>query len=420
MILKEKNRFFNYLHLFLVSSIVLMITIIASTQLSTLTNTRYIKKEIDEVRGYYTSLFFQGTGQGNCIVLENQVGYTSFELMNYIDDNVTKRDIEYSIQTPKEYFDISGQKIEFDANGEPIYTTSDHNLYVKDVWGNPQVVKPNTYKYEYEVLTNTGEPSTSIDADYKFTYQQNGTTGIGKRHAVSIKATRKAMYGNELDTIEHISIVINLVKPYKDVYIIDMVVVNRLIAFTNLETSQFDAKFQTLNIQTADIFTRDIKINENTQKITSKAFKVTLEWNNLIIDRRELGLLHNVVELDDLLNALRRSNQNDLEASNIDISKSYLISLNYTGDGISTGKLELYVPQSSGFSIDFFPVSSTYSVYAKVELLDVNTNPSTPSYTLYDKSYGGYYDDELTDIIKGENVEKMIYVLGNDKDKLIH
>lgn len=404
--MKEKKKFFNCLHVYMMLTFILLLTLITTAHLTTLTNTRYIKKETDEVRGYYTSLFFQGTGHGNCIVLENSTGYTSFELMNYIDDNVTKRDIEYKIKTPNVYYDKQGQQIDFDENGDPIFTTDDHNLYVRDVWGNPQIVKENTYKYEYEVVTNTGE--NGENGKYKFTYQQNGTTGIGKKHAVSIKTTRKEEYGNNLETVEHISIVIDLIKPYKDVYIIDMIVVNRLIAFTNLESTQFDVGFQSLNIQTADIFTRDIKYNEEVKKITSKAFKVTLEWENLIIDRRELGLLHNIVSLDEIIAA-----QNS-EASNIDITKPYLISLNYTNDGISSGSLELYIPQSSSINIDFFPTSSTYNIYAKVELLDINTDSLNPSYTLYDKTYGGYNDNEIT------TIKQMIYVLGNEKDKLIH
>ncbi len=402
----EKKKFLNYLHIYMVLTFVLLLTLITMVHLTTFTNSRYIKKETDEVRGYYTSLFFRGTGQGNCIVLEDSIGHTSFELMNYIEDDVTKRDIEYDIQTPQEYYDKQGNKIEFDENGEPIITTEDKKLYVKDVWGHPQVVEKNTYKYDYEVVKNTGE--TGTEGKYKFTYQPNGTTGIGKKHAVTIKTTRKTQYGNNIDTFEPISIVINLKKPYKDVYIINMIVVNRLIAFTNLESTRFEVGCQSLNIQTADIFTRTIGDTNSAKVITSKAFKVTLEWENLIIDRRKLGLLHNIVPLDQIINA------STSEASDIDITKPYLISLKYDENKISKGSLELYIPQSSNLNIDFFPTDSTYNVQAKVELLDINDSTQNPKHSIYDESFGGYTDDEFTPNTK------TIYVLGNEKNKLIH
>lgn len=391
----EKKRFLTTLNIFVAFLTIFIITIIGTYELNALTNTRYIKKETDEIRGYYTSLYFQGTGEGNCIVLEKGVGHTSFELMNYIDEDVTKRDIEYNIRTLKTYYDKTGNVIQ---------PSDDQDLYVKDVWGNPKPIANNTYKYEISVVNNTGEIGSggTTGGDYLFSYQQNGTTGIGKKHSVTLKIERKSEYG-EADKIERISIVVDLVKPYKEVYIINMVIVNRLIAFTNLETTQFEVPLQSLDIQTADVFSRDVSIDGVVKTVTSKAFKVTLKWENLILDKRDVGILHNVVSLDEIMKAINGT----ASASNIDISKPYIIGLTYNSDDITTGELQLYIPQSSGFNIDFFPTSEVYNVYAKVEILNSDT------YVVYDESYGGYTNSEIT-------LNDSIYVLGNLKDELIH
>ena len=391
----EKKKFLTTLNIFVAFFTIFIITIVGTYELNALTNTRYIKKETDEIRGYYTSLYFQGTGEGNCIVLENGIGHTSFELMNYIGEDVTKRDIEYNIRTLKTYYDKMGNVIQ---------PSDDKDLYVKDVWGNPKPISNNTYKYEINVVSSTGEPGNggTTGGDYMFSYQQNGTIDIGKKHSITLKVARKDEYG-EVDKIESISIVVDLIKPYKEVYIINMVIVNRLIAFTNLETTQFEVPLQSLNIQTADVFTRDVTMDGIVSSITSKAFKVTLSWENLILDKRDVGILHNVTTLDEIMSVVNGTS----ESSNIDISKPYVIGLTYNNDDITKGELQLYIPQSSGFNIDFFPVGDVYNVYAKVEILNNDT------YVLYSESYGGYTNSEIT-------INDSIYVLGNLKDELIH
>lgn len=388
--MNEKKKFQSNLKIFLFTLTIFLFTLIVSCNLILLTNTRYIKKETDEIRGYYTSLYFQGTGEGNCIVLENNIGYTSFELMNYIGEDVTKRNIEYNIRTLETYYDKNGNTIT--PNDE-----TEQDLYVKDVWGNPKPIAKNTYKYDIDVVENTGERGSggTNGGDYQFTYQQDGTKDIGKKHSITLKLTRDSEL---LDKLETISIVVDLVKPYKEVYIINMTVVNRLIAFTQTPHTQFEIDFQSLNIQTADIFTRDITIDGKTKHISSKAFKVTLNWQNLVFDERDLSTIHNVKSLDEILNS---SNN----ASNIDISKTYLIRLNYTSK--QSGSLELYIPQSANLNFDFLPTANTYNVYAKVEILSDN------SYTLYNELYGGYTDTE-------RNNTDLIYVLGDNKNNLIH
>ncbi len=391
--MNEKQKFQTNLKIFLFILTIFLFTVIICCNLIMQTNTRYIKKETDEIRGYYTSLYFQGTGEGNCIVLENNVGFTTFELMNYIGEDVTKRNIEYNIRTLETYYD---------KNGNVIIPNDEVNqdLYVKDVWGNPKPIANNTYKYKYEVIENTGETGSggTSGGDYQFTYQQDGTKDIGKKHSVTLKVIRDSELTEKM---EQISIVVDLIKPYKEVYIINMIIVNRLIAFTQTDHSMFNIDFKSLNIQTADIFTRNISINDNIYAISSKAFKVTLIWENLIFDERNLSIIHNVVSLEEIINKLN----GNPDSSNIDISKSYLINLSY--ESSSSGRLELYIPQSANINFDFLPTNDIYNVYAKVEIFSNN------NYVLYDDNYGGYSETERNNI-------DLIYVLGNNENELIH
>jgi len=401
--MNERKKFYALLNIFIVLFIIFIYTFVSVIPLTVKTNTRYIKKETDEIRGYYTSLYFDATGEGNCIVLENNIGYTSFDLMNYIGEDVTKRDIEYNVRTLTEFYD---------KNGNVITNPSDSDsLYVLDVWNKPQLIQGDTYKYEYEVVSNTAEKSTDDKHPYLFSYQPNGTSAIGKKHALTVKLTRKSEYST-ISQIENISIVVELSKPYKEVYIINMVVVNRLIAFASVDKTQFEVGFKSLNIQTADIFARQIKMGEDVKKIGTKAFKVTLKWDGLILDKRDLSIIHNTADLDEIIKAL-----NGESASNIDITKPYIISLKYDESDISSGELELFIPQSSNFNLDFFPTNDLYNVFAKVEILDINESSATYNdYILYDSSFGGYTEYEFS-----KAHEFLIYVLGNSTtEKLVH
>lgn len=376
----RKNKFIKYLKLWILLSIVLIGILISSYQLIILTNTRYIKIENDEIRGYYTSLHMQGTGEGNCIVLENNIGYTTFKLMNYEGEDVTKRDIEYNIQTLSTFYDVSGNVID---NSE---LDKAEKLYVKDVWDRPKEIQKDTYKYDITVKSSDAEKGNN--ATHMFSYQEIDNKGIGKTHNITLQLKRKEEVG-EMGSIENISIVVELVKPYKEVFIINMVAVNRLIAFANTDVLQFDVDFQRLNIQTADAFKSEIN-SETANKITisPNAFKVVLQWENLIIDKRDLEILHNV---------------NGTQPSDLDITMPYIISFSINRDN-NSGILEIYIPQSSSINIDFFPVNTTYSVKAQVYYYNGS------EYKLYDNSAGGHDYSE----------NSYIFVLHSDKNNIVH
>lgn len=395
----EKKKFIKYLNLFIIVFLVLLSILVSIYGFTTLTNSRYIKKEIDEVRGYYTSLHFDGTGEGNCIVLENNVGYTTFKLMNFVGEDVTKRDIEYNIRSVSDKY--------YDETGKEKTPNGDDNLYVLDVWGRPQHIQKDTYKYQFEVVNNDGEKGS--ENNHMFSYQEVNEKGVGKTHTISLKIKRDS--NDTPKQVEYISIIVDLVKPYHDVFIINMIVVNRLIAFNNVEYSHLNVDFERLNIQTADKFETTIKneSNETTGSISPKAFLVTLEWENLIIEKRDLTTLHNVVDLDDIMKALKDNSTKSYDnSSNIDITKSYIVNLEINN---SSGTLTLYIPQSSNINIDFLPVISStntnYEVKAFVQCFDSSGNPQN-----YDKSIGGYENI-------GDNAS--IIVLSNDpNDTVVH
>lgn len=383
-----KKKFFCLLTVLVVVSGILFALLINNIPKPAEIEGKYIKSEKDEIRGYYTSLYFDYTGQNSAVVLENGVSYASFKLMNYIDDDVTKRNIEYNITTVKKFYDVSGNEI---ANPD-----GSEDLYVLDVWGTPQKVGNDTCKYEFRVVSNDGEKSGD---NYLFSHETSGDISIGKTHNLTVEIKRKSDVPELTDAIEHISIVVQLNKPYTQVYVINMIVSNRLIAFSQIDNSLFDIDFQTLQIQTANVFSHagadERHSPDGSMAYDGKAFLVELTWNNMIFDEDILNRLHNGFDLE-LQEKLLTG-----EASNIDISKPYVFSI--TSSNKSSGTLVLYIPQASDFSLDFLVTNeSDYEVKAKVKVCMKDNE-----YKSYDTTLGGY-----------EMIDDYIIVMSNDKTKI--
>lgn len=346
--------------LFLVA-VLAMMTGIASHSID-FTSTRYIQREKDEIKAYYSSLYFDGTGEGMGIVLENNVGYVSFELKNYIDEDVTKRDIEYQIETVDQFYNQSGE----------VLTNLDgtQDLYVLDLWNVPTKIENDTCKYNVSVDTNSGE--TTSEGNYLFKYEERGTSAVGKTHKVTLKVERKNEFLN-INNIEKISIVVEIIKPYKTIYIMNMYITNRLILFSDRDIEILETHFKSLQIQTADSFSY---YKNTTPMQTANAFKITLAWNGLILNENRLKTIHNTVL--DLLGIT--------DADPLDISKPYIVQLNQDTD---RGELVIYIPQSSDFSLNFLPTSDEFEVKAKVEIYCEN------QYEFYTQEiFGGYALDE--------------------------
>lgn len=348
--------------------LLLVLTVIVFLEMVLLpTASRYIKRTKDEIIAHYTSLYINSTGNNRVVTLENNVGYVDFKLMNFVDDNVTQRDIEYVIKTPKKFFDKTGKEIPESNYGQ-------EDLYVLDVWKTPQLIGKDTHKYDVTITTNDGEKLQSDT--YKFTYEKINNTPIGKNHNITVKLERKET--ESLAEIEHISVVVQLTKPYHEVYVINITVSNRIIAFSTTDKQNFEIDFKTLYIQTANSYAyvqdnaswlERTAISDQNIKYKNDAIRLTLTWDKAFLNENTLNKLH-----------LGYLDQN--ESSNIDITKPYIASLSSTLDH---GELVIYVPQSSSFSLDFLPNSTNYEIKA---LIEIATSSGCQVYSL--NEFGGY------------------------------
>ncbi len=380
----EKKKFFNRLIVFVLLQVVLGIVFMNSYIVED-TKSRYIEQAKDQIRANYTALYFDSNLSSATLALENNVAYINFDLMNFIGEDVTKRDIEYTISKPEKFYDDKANEITPDGIKA---------LHVLDVWGQPKAVGNDTYMYKTEIVENTGEEVDGTD-NYIFTYETlstggsedgevSGEKGIGKTHNVTVKITRTD--SSKFESGEKISLVIQLSKPYEEVFIIDLTILDTLITFSNTSGTVFETEFEKMQIQTANIFsyvyseekssyeerTNPKDINE---LFTSYGFKVTLVFDNLILDRNSLDQLHM---------------ENDGGTpSNIDISKPYIVSVNNTSTG---GTIEMYVPEASSFDINFLQIdlSKTYSFKVKVEVYLYNKTSGEYYFKEYNISLGGY------------------------------
>lgn len=380
----EKKKFFNRLIVFVLLQVVLGIVFMNSYIVED-TKSRYIEQAKDQIRAYYTALYFDSNLSSATLALENDVAYINFDLMNFIGEDVTRRDIEYTISKPEKFYDNKANEITPDGIKD---------LYVLDVWGQPKAVGNDTYKYETQIIENTGEEVEGTD-NYIFTYETlstggsedgevSGEKGIGKTHNVTVKITRTD--SSKFESGEKISLVIQLSKPYEEVFIIDLTILDTLITFSNNSGTVFETEFEKMQIQTANIFSyvyseenslyeeRTNPDNKN-ELFTSYGFKVTLVFDNLILDRNSLDQLHM---------------ENDGGTpSNIDISKPYIVSVNNTSTG---GTIVMYVPEASSFDFNFLQIdlSKTYSFKVKVEVYLYNKTSDEYYFKEYNISLGGY------------------------------
>ena len=192
-----------------------------------------------------------------------------------------------------------------------------------------------------------------------------------------------------------------------------MTISERLIVFSNNTVTEFENEIEELNIQTADIFshiyTKDsngdyvstertfntsVKEGDETIEIVKKAssnpLKVTLTWTNLIFNEVLASYLPKDVIMTDL---------NSISSD--------------------SGSVTLLIPQGSDFKLQFYATKATYSVSAKVEIYDVDTD--VKSYVIYDEFFGGYTNSEITiDSSDSDTTPDSILVLNETKQGLVH
>ena len=229
-----KNRLLFLLTLSMIFAFIVMINILLAP-----TSSRYIKEEQDKIIAYYTKLYIDSDGHSKTAALENNLGHVDFKLMNFIDDDVTQRDIEYTVDVINKQ-DGSGHDLTqfYDKDGNEINSINDGDeLYLLDVWGIPQQVGSDTYKYRIDVQSNDGEINPETH-NYLFSYEKLGASAVGKTHSVSVRINR--IHNVEIVGTEHITIVIRIVKPYTEIFLIDVEISNKLITFSDADVEKFE------------------------------------------------------------------------------------------------------------------------------------------------------------------------------------
>ena len=384
----ERKTFYKRLNLLIMLVFLLVIILLVNISLNP-TSSRYIKQEKDEILALYTSLYFNSDRNNMSMSLEDNKGYVNFKLMNYIGEDVTKRDIEYIIEKPNQFYNSKGEVIE-NPNGE-------EDLYVLDVWGKPKKVGNDTYKYQSTIVQNDGEISDV--GNYTFLYEKLGSSAVGKTHNLTIQMVREE--STEMTRVENVSIVVQLIKPYREVFIIDILVSNQLIVFSHTIGEVFEIQNQVLYIQSNTIYShyksngeyyqRTANINGEIYEYTSKAFLVTIYWDHLLLNLHMLDNIHIGIGEN---------------PSNLDITKPYIIDVFTQKD---RGYLEIYIPQASNLNLNFLPTAVTNTIDAKIEVC-VKKNDDLETYVLYDEQYGGYKHIKKDDLPNknDENIEQEV------------
>lgn len=367
----DRRRLFSRLFTMMFTLIVFLF-LFYSNALST-TTSRFVKQEKDEILAKYTALYFRTSIEKASIAYENGNAYVSFDVFNYEGTWVTQRDIEYKVRIDEvDYYTEKGDKVTSGYDGK---------IYVKDVWGNPVLVGKDTLNYTSSIVDYNGE---TYERDGKinnlFTYEQLGATGVSKTHSLTVKLTRNDK-DDSIDGEEHVSLVIELIRPYRQIYVIELIISDKIITFSNNNVSKFETDLEELRCQTINMFSHYYNGNERIVKSDNASYKdkkylsnaVMLEFvfDGLYLDENELNKLHIV--------------PNGF-SSNIDISQPYVImqdgdAVKYNG---TVGTLRMYVPQASDFSLYFLPVADNYYVKVNIKaMLEIG-------YTLYDTNLGGY------------------------------
>jgi hypothetical protein len=346
---------------------------------------RYVKQESDKIVASYTSLYMSSDGEGKVVSVEDKLGYLNLKLMNYEDSNVTQRDIEYTISRPTTFYDSNGVAI---TDIESYLETAGNQLHVLDVWNQPQVVGRDTYKYTQSIASSDGETTTNADTpgdDYLFSYEKLNNSAVGKIHNLLIEFKRDR--GTDFKGTEDVSIIVQLSKPYKEVFIINVKISDKLIVFSNTDALVYETTFQRLYIQSADIFSHykgdkeSLREYENrndsskTVQIAPRALQVTFTWDNFYFDVNCLKQYH--LPNDTL------PGTNDV--SFIDISKPYVSKLD-----IEKKILVMYVPQGSNFYLDFLQIDKTATSTVDVNIMVAIIDNTKTDYDIYDDVYAGY------------------------------
>ncbi len=409
--------------LFLSSLIVTLIFVYISVTWLFPTLTRYIKREQDEIRAHYTALHLSSTGEGKTIALENGVGYIEFDLRNYEGENVTERDIVYTISKPTIFYSSTGNALTEAGIAESI--GKGEGIYVLDVWKTPVKVEDQTYLYDVEIVQNSGEVIS--EGVYGFSHEKLETGAKGKTHRLTCKIT--ARDPNRAISSDRISIVVKLSEPYEEVLIINMNVSDRLITFSHKNIEVFDVPFDKIYVQTADLFAytkNDNGINRDDPKrrvtledgsyyeYTPYAMKLSMFWTGYLIDEIKLediyiGTSNKPGSIKDYDTVNQNGETSDIgtipnpevNSQYLNINKSRIARLNSVYD-ISghRGEMVLFMPQGGDIYFHFAKTAYEGNIYVKIEVYvkhySSNGTLQKEGYELYSEDvFGGYLHNRV-------------------------
>lgn len=339
-----------------------ILTVVLLTQLIFIpTVTRFRQEENDEIRAYYTALYLNHDGEGKVVALEEKVvesaivGYSgtlSLNVMNFIGEDITQRDIDYKIYTKE----IMGN----DTDG----------YYVQGIWNQKIEVEPATKNYTINIMGEGETEETATMHSLKCSITEDNSNAVGTTNSHMIQITKNNNdWENPQEQVEKMSIIIEVNEPYRDVFVIDIIVSTKLIVFSTAKISKMGCDVQRVYIQTASSF-KQINYEEKTG-YESDAFRVTLHWDGYLLDNTfEKILKHATYGSFDP----RKINEVYLDTSHLQDGKS--ITTDHT--------IVLYIPANSDFYIDFYDFDSMASSFQVLAYMELKKYAES-SYTEYEE-----------------------------------
>lgn len=255
--MKRKSK---VLSLILLLVLALLTAIAAGTSVS-----RYVFREQDQITGSFTDLYFSHDGQGRVVLMEPEsssensdyVGYFTFTANNFEGDNVTPRNIEYTLRLPTQ--------------------TELSNGYIMDAWGTEQslinseedrVTVSNTQKYELAYYDD-GVNSSTIAAI------PDGENFLPNSHSDMFTLTRNAD-GERLEG-ETIYLIAEITYPYQELHLFTVNTSTNLLTVSATPVRDPETHFSYtqywVNVQTARSFENAVE-----GVYTDSPVKVVLTW----------------------------------------------------------------------------------------------------------------------------------------------
>ncbi|MDD4291857.1 MAG: hypothetical protein PHX51_06475 [Clostridia bacterium] len=316
----------------------------------------YVKRENDVIKAYYTPLAMSDNAQGRIVALDSTVttvdnggntttytytytGMLSVIIYNYSGENITGRDITFTVREPinsasGEYCNAAGDIIVADDTNTP--------HYVKDVFSVPMLLKNDTYLYDVKVVGETDQNPVAHTID---AVKDSNGDAAANSVTLQLKITKvltQTVATNSTATapdfgVDDVSIVLHLSEPYTDKYIINIKAADKLIVYSAVDMTNMEFDGKRVYMQTKDVLnyystcTVADGVMTGTGNTTYMGFKLQFEWVGYSIDLSKLE-----------------------QYNHMRYSYSVNVVLDEDDNTVQLHKLTLYVPASSDFYFDFY------------------------------------------------------------------